>query len=296
MNHPIEKRPLGKTGDSVTVIAFGGVIVTNSTRGEAERWVSKAFDRGVTYFDVAPFYGNAQERLGPALEPYRDECFLACKTLMRDADGAARELDESLRLLKTDRIDLYQLHSLMDVEKDVDVAFGPRGAMEAVLRAKQAGKIRHIGFSAHSEEAAMAAMDRFEFDSIMFPLSYVTWHKGEFGPAVFERARKNEMGIIALKACAKEKWPREMRKDPERPWRKLWYQPLEERRLIELGLRFALGLPVTAAIPPGDWRLFEIALDLAESGALSAPVDEDELRPLRDLAERADVLFSAAQR
>ncbi len=296
MNHPIEKRRLGKTGEMVTTLGFGGVIVTNASRAEAERWVSDAFNRGVTYFDVAPFYGNAQERLGSALQPYREECFLACKTLMRDEAGASRDLDESLRLLKTDRIDLYQLHSLMDVQKDVDTAFEPHGAMEAILRAKQAGKIRHIGFSAHSEEAAMAAMDRFAFDTVMFPLGYATWHKGEFGHAVYERARANEMGIIALKACAMEKWPREMRKDPERPWRKLWYKPLEERRHIELGLRFALGLPVTAAIPPGDWRLFEIALDLAESGALTAPIDEAELRPLRDLAEGADVLFATAHR
>ncbi|MHB8971565.1 MAG: aldo/keto reductase [Pirellulaceae bacterium] len=120
-------------------------------------FVAEAVDRGVNYFDVAPYYGNAQERLGPALQSYREKCFLACKTLERDAAGAAKELQRSLKLLKTDYFDLYQLHALMDVD-EVEEAFGPGGAMETILKAQQDGKVRYIGFSAHSEEAAHAAM------------------------------------------------------------------------------------------------------------------------------------------
>ena len=197
-----------------SIIGFGGMVVKDVTPKEAANFVAEAVDRGVNYFDVAPFYGNAQERLGPALKPYREKCFLACKTLERDAAGAAKELKQSLKLLKTDHFDLYQLHALTDVE-EVEQAFGPGGAMETILKAQQDGKIRYIGFSAHSEEAAHAAMDRFDFDSILFPLSFPFWIKGKFGPSVYQRATKAGMGILALKAMAHQSWPEDIREQAE---------------------------------------------------------------------------------
>ena len=104
-----------------------------------------------------------------------------------------KRIKRSLKLLKTDHFDLYQLHALSDVE-EVEQAFGPGGAMETILKAKQDGKIRYIGFSAHSEDAAHAAMDRFDFDSILFPLSFPIWIKAKFGPSVYKRAKKAGMG------------------------------------------------------------------------------------------------------
>ena len=196
------------------------------TTGEASNFVAAAVDRGINYFDVAPFYGNAQERLGPALKPYRQNCFLACKTLERDAAGSKKELDESLQLLQTDHFDLYQLHALTDVE-EVKEAFGPGGAMETFLKAQKDGRIRYIGFSAHSEEAAHVALDHFDFDSVLFPLSFTAWIKGKFGPTVYERAKESDMGILALKAMAHGNWPKGM-KESERPWEKAWYEPFDE--------------------------------------------------------------------
>ena len=118
---------------------------------------------------------------------------MACKTLERDAAGAAKELKESLKLLQTDHFDLYQLHALTDVE-EVEQAFGPGGAMETILKAKEDGKIRYIGFSAHSEEAAHAALDRFDFDSILFPLSFPTWIGANFGPSVYQAGEEDRNG------------------------------------------------------------------------------------------------------
>ena len=161
------------------------------TPRDAASFVAEAVDRGINYFDVAPSYGNAQERLGPALEPYRQRCFLACKTKERDAAGSAKELEQSLKLLKTDHLDLYQLHALTTLA-DVEKVFGPGGAMETFGRAKKDGKVRYIGFSAHSEEAAHAALDHFDFDSILFPLSFPLWIKNNFGPSVYDRAKKLE--------------------------------------------------------------------------------------------------------
>ncbi len=261
------------------------MVVKNVTPKEAANFVAEAVDRGVNYFDVAPYYGNAQERLGPALKPYREKCFLVCKTLERDAAGTAKELKESLKLLKTDHFDLYQLHALSDVE-EVERAFGPGGAMETILKAKQDGKIRYIGFSAHSEEAAHAAMDRFDFDSILFPLSFPLWIKAKFGPSVYKRAKKAGMGILALKAMAHQQW----QAGEKRKWNKTFYEPFDEIDTAALGLRFTLHLPVTAMFPPGHWELFKMALDLVQAGAL-VPLNDEERKIIAKIARKSDPIF-----
>jgi aryl-alcohol dehydrogenase-like predicted oxidoreductase len=282
---PIPKRKYGRTKETLSIIGFGGMVVKDVRPKEAASFVAEAVDRGVNYFDVAPFYGNAQERLGPALKPYRQRCFLACKTLERDAVGAAKELKRSLKLLKTDHFDLYQLHALTDVE-EVDEAFGPGGAMETFFKAQKDGKIRYIGFSAHSEEAAHAAMHRFDFDSILFPLSFTIWIKAKFGPSVYERAKKTGMGILALKAMAHQQWP----KRRKQRWNKTFYEPFDEIDEAALGLRFTLHLPVTAMFPPGHWELFKMALDLAQAGAL-VPLNEDEQKIIKRVARKSNPLF-----
>ena len=109
---PIAKRALGKTGEQLSMIGFGGIVVMDEQPNAAANLVAEAVDRGINYFDVAPSYGNAQERLGPALKPYRQNCFLACKTEGRKKDDSRAQLEESLRLLKTNHFDLYQFHAL----------------------------------------------------------------------------------------------------------------------------------------------------------------------------------------
>jgi predicted aldo/keto reductase-like oxidoreductase len=281
----IPKRQYGRTKEKLSIIGFGGMVVKDATPKEAANFVAEAVDRGVDYFDVAPYYGNAQNRLGPALKPYREDCFLACKTLERDAVGSAKELRQSLKLLKTDHFDLYQLHALSDVE-EVEQAFGPGGAMETILKAKQDGKIRYIGFSAHSQEAAHAAMDRFDFDSLLFPLSFPIWFKTKFGPSVYQRAKKAGMGIIALKAMAHQMWP----SGEKRRWDKTFYEPFDEIDAAALGLRFTLHLPVTAMFPPGHWELFKMALDLAQAGAL-VPLNDHEQKIIAKIAKKAEPIF-----
>nr|MBC8191083.1 aldo/keto reductase [FCB group bacterium] len=117
----MEKRKLGKTDEYLSIVGFGGIVLTDEEPENAKQIVATAVEeRGINYFDVAPSYGNAEERLGPALEPYRDSVFLACKTGKRDAKGAEEELHQSLKYLRTDHFDLYQFHgvsSMEDVEK-----------------------------------------------------------------------------------------------------------------------------------------------------------------------------------
>jgi len=286
---PLERRIYGRTDERLSIIGFGGILVMNTTPQEASDFVSKAVDRGVNYFDVAPSYGNAQDCLGPALKPHRQKVFLACKTVKRDAAGAKEELEASLKTLQTDHFDLYQLHALTKVE-EVEQVFAPGGAMETFLKAKQDGKIGHIGFSAHDEKAALAAQERFDFDSILFPLGFPTWIKGEFGPAVHKRLKEAGRGILAIKAMAHRKWPESI-KPENRRWNKAWYEPFDDMDKVALGLRFTLHLPVTAMLTPGHWDLFKMALDLAQAGALT-PLNDNERKLAEEIASKSDPIFS----
>jgi predicted aldo/keto reductase-like oxidoreductase len=256
----LERRSLGRTGERLSVIGFGGIVVMNATTQEAAERVSHAIDRGVNYFDVAPSYGNAEEMLGPALAPYRKQVFLACKTQKRDRAGATEELERSLAHMRTDHFDLFQLHAVT-TPADVDQIVAPGGALEAFVAARTAGKARFLGFSAHSVPAALALMDRFAFDTILFPINFATWHAGNFGPQVLEAAQRKQMGILALKSMARRPWPDGATKTHP----KCWYEPLATDAAAGEGLRFTLSHPVTAAIPPGDENLFRMALDLAAS-------------------------------
>jgi len=285
----LPKRPYGKTGERLSVIGFGGVLVMKTEPEEAERLVAQAVERGVNYFDVAPSYGDAEVKLGPALEPYRGKVFLACKTQERTREGAEAELKRSLERLRTDHLDLYQMHALADVRKDVDVAFSAGGAMEVFLAAKKAGQVRHLGFSAHSEAAALSAMDRYDFDSVLFPVNFACFYKGNFGPGILEKAEDKGVTRLALKALARQVWPKD---DPERgKYPKCWYQPLTDRREQELGLRFALSQRITAAVAPGQPELFPRALDIASN---FSPLTVAEDRELRALADTLTPLFKTA--
>jgi predicted aldo/keto reductase-like oxidoreductase len=270
---PLERRALGRTGERLSIIGFGGIVVMDATTKEAADRVAHAVDRGVNYFDVAPSYGNAETMLGPALEPYRRNVFLACKTQERTKEGAARELDASLGRMRTDHFDLYQLHAATTRE-DVDRILGPGGALEAFVAARKAGKVRFLGFSAHSVEAALALIGGFAFDTILYPINFATWHAGHFGPQVLEAASRKQMGILALKAMAHGPWP----EGATRTHKKCWYQPLVEPASAAEGLRFTLSHPVTAAIPPGDETLFAMALDLAAKFQPLSPAEADAIK------------------
>lgn len=285
----LPRRSYGDTGERLSIIGFGGIVVSGVEQEHANRVVAEAVEKGVNYFDVAPSYGDAEIKLGPALEPYRKDSFLACKTTQRTKEGAAAELKESLKRLRTDHLDLYQLHAITDVQKDVDAVFGPGGAMEVFLEAKKQGQVRHLGFSAHSEEAALAAMERYDFDSILFPVNFATFYEGDFGPRVMEAAKTKGVARLTIKAIARQQWPEG---DPMRPkYPKCWYQPLTDRNEAQLALYFTLSQHVTATIPPGDESLFRLVLDLAMG---FRPISQKEKDTLRQMAQSTNPVFRAA--
>lgn len=282
----MQKRELGKTGLNVSIITFGGIVVKDMPQADANRIVAETIDRGINYFDVAPSYGDAEVKLGPALEPFRKDVFLACKTGKRDRDGAAAELRQSLRNLCTDHFDVYQLHGLTKME-ELDQALGPNGAMEAFLRARDEGLVRFIGFSAHSVEVALEAIRRFDFDTVLFPINYVLYHEANFGPQVVKAAQEKEMGRLALKAMARTKWA----EGSERTHPRCWYEPVTDPHEASLALRFTLSEPIATAVPPGDVRLFRLALDIAEN---FRPLSDEERQQIGRQARNLTPIFRLA--
>lgn len=280
----IEKRSLGKTEEMLSMIGFGGIVVKDASPEHASEIVKIAIDRGINYFDVAPSYGDAEIKLGPALEPYRKNVFLACKTGERTKEKSRKELEQSLKNLRTDHFDLYQLHAVTTM-KDVETILGPGGAIETFKEARDEGKVRFLGFSAHSVEAAMELMDRFDFDTILFPVNFATWNAGNFGPQVLAKASEKKMGILALKAMAKGPWSEGADRSK---YQKCWYEPLTNVEDIRMGLRFTLSHPVTAAVPPGEEVLFSTALSVADR---LQPLSQEEIEEIKQKGSKGSPLF-----
>ncbi|MEM2088428.1 MAG: aldo/keto reductase [Thermoproteota archaeon] len=280
----MNKRRLGGTGEWLSIIGFGGIIVMNMDHSSARSIVTKAVERGINYFDVAPSYGNSEEVLGPALEPYRDKVFLACKTEKRTREEAKAALERSLKLLRTDHFDLYQLHAV-DTLKDVEQVMGPGGAIETLTEARKQGLARYIGFTSHSEEAALALLNRFDFDTMLFPFNWVSWHQANFGPRVLNKAVEKGIGILAIKALAKRKWRSEEKDKYEWP---RWYATVESFEEASLALRFTLSLPVTAAVSPSRVELLWWACDVADQ---FKPLSEEEKNQLVERSNSLEPVF-----
>ncbi|GHV07784.1 oxidoreductase [Spirochaetia bacterium] len=275
----MEERILGKTGLKVSVFAFGGIVVKQATTKEAAGAVAEAVDRGVTYFDVAPSYGNAQEMLGPALQPYRTKVHLACKTGRRTKAEALAELQDSLKLLRTDYFDVYQMHGVNPEE--VDTVLGPGGAVEALVEAKQKGLVRNIGFSTHFDEVALRLIRAFSFDTLLFPVNWACRLKNGLSEAALAEAAKNNMGRIAIKGLADR-----AKESGGDGFPKCWYRPIfDDPALAELALRYTLSQDVHTAVSPGDIRMLRLGLSIVEKyNGKPAPLSAEEPAELKSRA------------
>ncbi len=188
----------GATGCSVSVLGFGGIPIVRLSADEADRVLKRAYDLGITFYDTANAYRDSEEKMGRALSPMRDKVFIATKTRERSAAGAAQHIDLSLRQLRTDYIDLYQFHQVVqDVEWEALAA--PGGAMEAVAAARDAGKIRFIGITTHNLEMAEQFVRAGLFDSIQYPFNFI---EDEAATRLHPLAKERSMGILAMKPFA----------------------------------------------------------------------------------------------
>ncbi len=191
----MRRRQLGKTGLEVSEIGVGGIPITRPDLSEAVEIIRYSFELGVTFFDTARFYGDSESKFGAALEPIREDIVLATKTMARDAAGVSVQLEESLKNLKTDFVDIYQAHNI-STRDDLDQILGPGGAYEAFQQAREQGRINHIGFSSHNPEIALKACQTGLFETLQFPFNFVE-HDAAGG--LFRVAGEMEMGIIGMK-------------------------------------------------------------------------------------------------
>lgn len=276
----MQYRTLGKTGFEVSGVVYGGIVSTDVGQQDSDRSVSWSIDRGVNYFDVAPTYGDAEEKLGNSLKPYRKDVYLACKTTERSREGALKEINRSLELLHTDWFDVFQLHSLTTRE-DVEVAFGPGGIMELLRELKEKGAIRKLGFSAHSEYAALEALSLYDFDTVLFPTSYQLDMGEGISRDLKAQKAKRGFGFLGMKSLIERAWLNDQEKS-DCGYPKSWCKPFakEEGAYRVAGMKYALTLGADVLVPPGNFECYSFMVDHVDE-VYGAPLSQQELDMLR---------------
>jgi len=283
------KSMFGKTGMEISKVIFGGIIVMSEDQKDADRYVSYAIDNGVNYFDVAPTYGNAEERLGPALKPYRNKVFLACKTVERTAEEARKELHKSLKTLQTDYFDVYQLHAMSKPE-DLKV-FEENGVMQVLLQAQKEGLIRYISITSHNEDIALEAMSRYDFASVMFPVNWALSLLKGVGKQIENRCAANNTGFLGMKTLIHREW----HEGEERPYPKSWCKPIYDNdKLGVAALKYTLSCNTNAVIPPGNIDHFKFTVSNIEE-CIKKPLTEEDITYMKSmLPNKEDLIFNEA--
>ena len=266
----METRKLGRTGQESSLLVFGSFALFHMTQTEADRVIELALKHGVNHVDVSPVYGGAEERLGSYFKRHGTPFFIGCKTDEREKEGAWESIKRSLETLHADRFDLFQLHGVDSMEV-LDVILGPGGAMEAVMEAQDQGLIGSIGITGHNPVFQNEALERFAFDTVMFPLNRV--HAASFNDwndwrPLLEKARQREAGVLCIKSVAKRSWPSQDHKDYN-----TWYEPFDAPDDLRKSLRYTLSQDITAAVLPGESRLWPVLLDAADT---FTPMSESE--------------------
>ena len=201
---PLPCRLLGRTGQPVTVFGLGGegVLRTHSREAEAAAVIQRALEQGVNYFDTAPAYASSIDYYGQALGPAAEKSSSHPEPTDRTRDGSLRLLDDSLRRLRTDHLDLWQVHDLRG-EDDLFRIFGKGGAIHALVEARAAGCVRYLGLTGHHDPAILLkAMQEFDFDTVLIPLNAADVHRLSFRDTVLAEAARRKMGIIGMKSTA----------------------------------------------------------------------------------------------
>lgn len=201
----IPKRKLGKTGVEVSCLGLGGegVLRTFGHEREAQAVIARALELGITYMESARAYSGSEAYYGLSLGERRQQIFLASKAHERSAEGAWRQLHESLRHLKTDWLDLWQVHDVR-TKADLEEIFGPGGAIEVFERAKREGQVRFVGVTGHQDPAILLkAFELYDFDTVLMPVNpaEAEWHS--FPATVLPEARRRGMGIIGMKVLCR---------------------------------------------------------------------------------------------
>ncbi len=266
----LQLRRFGRTEHLSSVAIFGAAAFWEISQEQADRVMELVIASGVNHIDVAPSYGQAEQRLGPWMRRERGRFFLGCKTTERTRAGAWSELRQSLKRLHSLSFDLYQLHAVTSFE-ELDAVTAPGGALEALVEARQSGLIKFIGITGHGVNAPaiyLEALNRFDFDSVTFPLNYVQAGNPEYYRQAEELIRQchlRDMGLMIIKSIAKGAW------GEKEPTHTTWYEPFPEMDQIQPAINFVLSHAVTGICTAGDTRLLPMVLKACENYVPMSP-------------------------
>lgn len=284
--------PFGSTGHHSSRIIFGAAALARMSQERADATLALLGPAGVNHIDTAASYGDAELRLAPFLADHRGEVFLATKTGDRTGAAARASLERSLERMGVDRVDLVQLHNLVEPD-EWDTAHGPGGAVEALVKARDEGLCRFIGVTGHGTripEMHRRSLERFPYDSVLLPYNFTMLQDPAYradAEALLEVCRQRGVAVQTIKSVARRRWP-----DPPPERRRSWYEPIEDQEALARAVRFVLGRPGLFLNSSSDATLLPATLEVAsEPGALpsdetmAADTDRLGITPLFDGAE-----------
>jgi aryl-alcohol dehydrogenase-like predicted oxidoreductase len=268
----IPVQPFARTGHESTRILFGAAAIGNVSQDEADQTMELIREHGINHIDTAASYGDAELRLGPWMETHRDEFFLATKTGERTRAEAYAEIGRSLERLRTDRVDLIQLHNLVD-EDEWQTAFSAAGALEAVVQAKDEGLVRFIGVTGHGVTVAaqhLRSLGEYPFDSVLlpynFPMSRNASYIADF-EALVEVCAERGVAVQTIKAITRGPW------GDQNQTANTWYEPLTDQGAIDTAVSWVLGRDGVFLNSVGDIHILPKVIDAAERFT-QRPTDE----------------------
>ena len=256
----IEKRVFGRTGHLSSAIIFGAAALGRVDQGTADRVLDVLFEYGINHIDVAASYGDAELRVGPWMDRHRDQFFLATKTRLRDYESAKAEIHRSLDRLRTDHVDLIQLHALVHPD-EWDQALSPGGALDAAVEARELGLARFIGVTGHGWTVAAMhrrSLLRFDFDAVLMPWNWHAAQHGTYAPdfeATNALCAERNVAVQTIKAIARGPWAAGAVRDHA-----TWYQPLEDDSSIRQAVHWVLARPGIFLNSVGDVDLLPAVL------------------------------------
>jgi aryl-alcohol dehydrogenase-like predicted oxidoreductase len=258
----ITQQTFGRTGHISTRTLFGAAALSRVTQEEADRTLDLLLEHGVNHIDTAAGYGDSELRIGPWMERYRQDFFLATKTGERTYQEAKDQFHQSLERLRVGSVDLIQLHNLVDPE-EWEVAMGPGGALEAVVEAREQGLTRFIGVTGHgviAPEMHMRSLERYDFDSVLLPYSYVMMQNPQYAAdfdALTELCQERNVAVQTIKSLVHRPWGERERT------RATWYEPLEDQGAVDRAVHWVLGNPQVFLNTVGDIHVLPRVLDAA---------------------------------
>ena len=270
----MQQRRLGRLGHRSSVLIYGAAALGEADQDTADASIRLALDAGINHFDVAASYGDAELRLGPWMPEIRDRIFLATKTGLRDRDQAWAQINASLERLRTDHVDLIQIHAVGDLA-ELDLVTRPGGSLEAAVRAREEGLAGAVGITGHGHEAPathLEALARFPFDTVLSPLNWVLAQDPAYlaaYEALAAEVQAQDAGLMIIKSAARRNWP-----EPVEHTYTTWYEPFDDQERITAAVAWVLSHPeVTAIATPGDVRLLPLVIEAERHLAEVTPED-----------------------